>query len=115
MEADLMRRVLPAEEFREWFLAFLPGVAGEEPAALFQPALVTDRTDPQLVHLDGLNLSRAWCLKAIARGLAEGSGTREVLERAGERHEKAGLEHVESGDYAGEHWLASFAVYLRSL
>src|SRR5262249_61747608 len=59
-EADLMRRVLPREEFRDWFGKFLPGAARGEPKALFAPATVTDRSDPQLVHLDGLNLSRAW-------------------------------------------------------
>ncbi|MBY0460004.1 MAG: DUF2891 domain-containing protein, partial [Gemmataceae bacterium] len=64
-EADLMRRVLPADEFRGWFHRYLPGVAKGEPNTLLSPATVTDRTDPQLVHLDGLNLSRAWCLKGI--------------------------------------------------
>ena len=53
-----MRRVLPPAEFRAWFARFLPGAAKAEPKALFEPATVTDRTDPQLVHLDGLNLSR---------------------------------------------------------
>ena len=55
MEADLMRRVLPPTEFRPWFARFLPGAAKGEPDSLFTPATVTDRTDPQLVHLDGLN------------------------------------------------------------
>ncbi len=58
IEADLMRRVLPPAEFRAWFARFLPGAARGEPTSLFTPATVTDRTDPQLVHLDGLNLSR---------------------------------------------------------
>ena len=114
MEADLMRRVLPAEEFRAWFVRFLPGAARSEPAALFQPATVTDRTDPQLVHLDGLNLSRAWCMKSIAAALPAGDPARAALEASAARHATAGLEHVASGDYAGEHWLASFAVYLLS-
>jgi hypothetical protein len=111
LEADLMRRVLPPEEFRAWFAAFLPGASREEPASLFQPATVTDRTDPQLVHLDGLNLSRAWCLKAIASALPPDDQARAALDRSAARHAKAGLAHVASGDYAGEHWLASFAVY----
>lgn len=114
MEADLMRRVLPAEEFRAWFVRFLPGAARSEPVALFQPATVTDRTDPQLVHLDGLNLSRAWCMKSIAAALPAGDPARAALEASAARHATAGLEHVASGDYAGEHWLASFAVYLLS-
>ena len=69
-EADLMRRVLPPAEFRAWFGRFLPGASRGEPKALFTPATVTDRTDPQLVHLDGLNLSRAWCMSRIAAALS---------------------------------------------
>jgi len=114
MEADLMRRVLPPAEFREWFGRFLPGASKAEPKALFGPATVTDRADPQLVHLDGLNLSRAWCMRSLARALPEGDPAREALAGSAVRHAAAGLEHVASGDYAGEHWLASFAVYLLS-
>jgi hypothetical protein len=112
VEADLMRRVLPAAEFRTWFARFLPGVAAVEPRSLFVPATVTDRTDPQLVHLDGLNLSRAWCLRGIAAALPPDDPAREALEASASRHAEAGLAHVASGDYAGEHWLATFAVYL---
>src|SRR5262249_45013207 len=68
-EADLMRRVLPAAEFPAWFGWFLPEVARGEPRNLLEPATVTDRTDPQLVHLDGLNLSRAWCMRGVAAAL----------------------------------------------
>ena len=114
MEADLMRRVLPAEEFQAWFAGFLPGASKGEPAALFEPATVTDRLDPQLVHLDGLNLSRAWGMKRIAATLPPGDPARSALESSAARHAEAGLAHVASGDYAGEHWLASFAVYLLS-
>jgi hypothetical protein len=113
-EADLMRRVLSPTEFREWFARFLPGTTKREPKALFNPATVTDRTDPQLVHLDGLNLSRAWCMRSIASALPVGDPARAVLTASAARHAEAGLEHVASGDYAGEHWLASFAVYLLS-
>jgi hypothetical protein len=112
VEADLMRRVLPPAEFRIWFGRFLPGAAGGEPKALFTPATVSDRTDPQLVHLDGLNLSRAWCMRRVAGALPAGDPAREALEKSAARHAEAGLGHVASGDYAGEHWLASFAVYL---
>jgi hypothetical protein len=112
MEADLMRRVLPAEEFKTWFAGFLPGASKGEPRSLFEPATVTDRLDPQLVHLDGLNLSRAWGMKRIAAGLPLGDPARMALESSSTRHAEAGLAHVASGDYAGEHWLASFAVYL---
>jgi hypothetical protein len=114
IEADLMRRVLPAAEFRTWFGTFLPGAAQSEPKALFQPAIVTDRSDPQLVHLDGLNLSRAWCMRSIATALPAGDPARAALITSARRHVEAALEHVASGDYAGEHWLATFAVYLLS-
>jgi hypothetical protein len=112
MEADLMRRVLPADEFRTWFAKFLPGAAKAEPRSLFEPATVTDRTDPQLVHLDGLNLSRAWCMKAIAAALPADDPARKMLTESAARHAAAGLEHIASGNYEGEHWLASFAMYL---
>ncbi|HEY2785893.1 MAG TPA: DUF2891 domain-containing protein [Fimbriiglobus sp.] len=107
MEADLMRRVLPREEFRDWFHAFLP-----KPA--FAPATVTDRSDPQLVHLDGLNLSRAWGLRNIAAALPKDDPARAGLIESAKRHADAGLKHIASGNYEGEHWLASFAVYLYS-
>jgi hypothetical protein len=109
-----MRRVLGGEDFARWFDAFLPGIAEGLPASLLTPADVTDRTDPKLVHLDGLNLSRAWCMWGIASALPEGSRAAETLSRAAARHTEATLPHVMSGDYAGEHWLATFAVYMLS-
>lgn len=112
MEAVLMRRVLPADEFRTWFGRFLPNIAKSEPKNLLEPATVTDRTDPQLVHLDGLNLSRAWCMRSLAGALPKDDAVRAVLIESAKKHTEAGLKHVASGDYAGEHWLASFAVYL---
>ena len=115
MEADLMRRVMPAREFATWFHKFLPAVSKGGPAALVQPAIVTDRTDPKLVHLDGLNLSRAWCMRSIAAALPADDPARKVLASAAEKHATAALAHVASGDYAGEHWLASFAVFLLSV
>ena len=114
MEADLMRRVLPPADFRAWFAKFLPGAATCGPKSLFDPATVTDRTDPQIVHLDGLNLSRAWCMRGVAAALSADDPARRVLTASAARHAGAGLAHVASGDYAGEHWLASFAVYLLS-
>jgi hypothetical protein len=113
-EADLMRRVLSPAEFPSWLRKFLPGAAMAEPKALFTPALVSDRTDPQLVHLDGLNLSRAWAMRSIAAALPAGDPARLVLLSSSSRHAGAALGHVASGDYAGEHWLATFAVYLLS-
>ncbi len=112
MEADLMRRVMKPAEFASWFQRFLPGVAEGDPASLLRPAVVTDRTDPKLVHLDGLNLSRAWCMRSIANALPANDRARAVLVRAAADHSAAALAHVASGDYAGEHWLASFAIYL---
>ena len=114
MEADLMRRVMPKSEFGPWFNRFLPMVGKGEPAALMSPAIVTDRTDPKLVHLDGLNLSRAWCMRSIASALSAKDSARTALSAAAEKHAAAALAHVASGDYAGEHWLASFAVFLLS-
>jgi len=114
MEADLMRRVMPYDEFGPWFTRFLPMVGKSEPSALMTPAIVTDRSDPKLVHLDGLNLSRAWCMRSIARALSPKDSARAALDAAAEKHAAAALAHVASGDYAGEHWLASFAVYLLS-
>ena len=101
VEADLMRRVAP--DFPAWFAGFLP----ELPDTLRIPVSASDRTDGQLAHLDGLNLSRAWCYFSLARALP----ARKDLAKLGEAHLDAGLRHVASGSYAGEHWLASFAVY----
>jgi hypothetical protein len=89
-------------------------MAKGEPKSLMEPATVTDRSDPQLVHLDGLNLSRAWCMRSIAAALATDDPARKTLADAADRHARAALRHVASGDYAGEHWLASFAVYMLS-
>ncbi len=114
LEADLMRRVLKAEEFRGWFGRFLPELGKGRPESLLKPAVVTDRSDPKLVHLDGLNLSRAWCMRNIATSLPANDPARITLARAAKLHADAGLAHVTSGDYAGEHWLASFAVYMFS-
>jgi hypothetical protein len=107
-----MRRVLPEAEFREWLKRFLPELAKAEPKNLLEPATVSDRTDPQIVHLDGLNLSRAWCMRHIAVSLPIDSPLRKVLRDSADRHAEAALRHVASGDYVGEHWLASFAAYL---
>jgi hypothetical protein len=112
MEADLMRRVLPPQEFRAWLRRALPGLEKGEPKNLLEPAKVTDRSDPQLVHLDGLNLSRAWCMRSVAAALPKDDPVRKVLAESAAKHADAALRHVASGDYAGEHWLASFAVYL---
>ncbi len=112
MEADLMRRVLPQREFAAWFQRFIPGIVRNQPTQLLQPAVVTDRTDPKLVHLDGLNLSRAWCMRSIATILPKNDRTRRILAQSAVAHANAALPYIASGNYEGEHWLASFAVYL---
>ncbi len=112
MEADLMRRVMSPAEFQRWFHRFLPALPRGEPKRLLTPAEVLDRSDPKLVHLDGLNLSRAWCMRHIAATLPADDPARKVLADGAVLHARAGLAHVASGDYVGEHWLASFAVYL---
>ncbi len=108
VEADLMRRVLTRAGFLEWLRRFLPAL----PPALQQPAVVKDRVDGKLAHLDGLNLSRAWCLRSIAHELPDDDPLRAPFVAAATEHTHAGLANVTTGSYAGEHWLASFAVYL---
>jgi len=110
VEADLMRRVLSPATFAGWLAGALPGLAHGAPQALFEPAAVSDRTDPQIVHLDGLNLSRAWCFRGIAGGLPTSDARRAGLLAAAERHVAAGAAGLSSGDYFGEHWLATFAL-----
>lgn len=109
IEAECMRRLLPVAEFGPWLDAFLPGIAAREPATLFLPATVSDRTDGKIAHLDGLNLSRAWCWRSLARALPPDDPRLQVIETTAEAHLAAGLPHI-AGDYMGEHWLASFAV-----
>jgi hypothetical protein len=113
-EADLMRRVLDRQKFAAWFRKFLPGIATGGQSRLLEPAEVADRTDPKLVHLDGLNLSRAWCMRGISAALPQRDRARVLLDAAATRHAAAALPHVASGDYVGEHWLATFAVFLLS-
>jgi hypothetical protein len=109
IEAECMRRLLPAEAFLPWFDRFLPWVVAGEPAALFRPARVTDRTDGKIAHPDGLNLSRTWCWRSLASAMPPSDPRRAVFENAAARHLAAGLPHL-AQDYVGEHWLASFAV-----
>jgi hypothetical protein len=106
-EALLMCRVLPREEFLSWFNGFLPDLAAGQPKSLFTPAFVSDRSDGKIAHLDGVNLSRAWCWRGLADALDPDLA---ALARAtADRHLEASLPHV-AGDYMGEHWLATFAL-----
>jgi hypothetical protein len=111
-EADLMRRVLPTTDFTGWIADFLPSLAGGGPPQLLTPAVVSDRSDGQIVHLDGLNLSRAWCMWGIAEALPPDDRRRSILIDAAEQHARAGLVGIDSGEYMGEHWLGSFALYM---
>jgi hypothetical protein len=107
IEALCTARVLPSDQFSSWFAAFLPRLAHREPATLFIPATVSDRSDGKIAHLDGLNLSRAWCWRSIAPLLSVEQ--REVAEAAANEHLASAMPHV-AGDYMGEHWLGSFAL-----
>jgi len=109
IEADLMRRVLRPTEFAAWLDDFLPELARREPATLFAPVSASDRGDPQIVHLDGLNLSRAWCWRGVAASLPEADQRAAVARAAAASHIDAGLAALASTDYVGAHWLASFA------
>jgi hypothetical protein len=108
VEAECMHVLLPKAEFAGWFDAFLPNLTRHEPKTLFEPATVSDRSDGKIAHLDGLNLSRAWCMKRLANGLA-GDPRGAILREASECHIQTALAHV-AGDYMGEHWLATYAL-----
>src|SRR5262245_26986484 len=109
IEAECMRLILAPREFERWFEAFLPSLKKGEPATLFAPAAVSDRSDARIVHLDGLNLSRAWCWRNLAASLRARDPLRKLAAQAADDHLEASLSHV-SGDYMGEHWLATFAL-----
>ncbi len=111
-EADLMRRVLAPKEFAAWLDGFLPQIPRAAGKAWLEPGIVTDRSDPKLAHIDGLNLSRAWMLRGIASGLPPGDARRPALESAASAHANAALPAVTGERYEGGHWLGSFAVYL---
>jgi hypothetical protein len=108
-EAMLMGNVFDVVSHTAWFDRFLPKARSGEPATLFTPAIVSDRTDGKIAHLDGLNLSRAWCWRRIATELSPSHPVHDRAHRAAEEHLAAALPHI-SGDYMGEHWLASFAL-----
>jgi hypothetical protein len=113
-EADFMRRVLDRRAFTEWLAGFLPGIPSGESRTWLTPGIVTDRSDPKLAHIDGLNLSRAWMLEGIAQGLASDDRRVPALLAAAARHREAALPAVTGEHYEGGHWLGTFAVYLTS-
>ncbi|MEL0168852.1 MAG: DUF2891 domain-containing protein [Pseudomonadaceae bacterium] len=101
-QAVLMQQVLEERMFVDWLAAFLPGLTEQQPATLFQPVSVHERSDGKLAHLDGLNLSRAWCWFRLA-------ATEPSVRPAAEAHLAAAINHLQD-DYMGSHWLATFAL-----
>jgi hypothetical protein len=113
-EADFMRRVLDLGAFSEWLAGFMPGIPIDAEKTWLSPGIVTDRSDPKLAHIDGLNLSRAWMLEGIAHGLNPNDRRVPALLAAAAHHREAALPAVTGEHYEGGHWLGTFAVYLTS-
>ena len=111
-EADLMRRILDPTAFAAWLGAFLPELSQDGSTDWMKPAVVTDRTDGKLAHLDGLNLARAWMLEGIAAGLPPLDPRLGGLRAVARKHRESGLAAVTGEHYEGGHWLGSFAIYL---
>jgi hypothetical protein len=111
-EADFMRRVLDQRTFAHWLGEFLPSIPTRADTVWLPPAVVTDRSDPKLAHIDGLNLSRAWMLERIAAALGPKDRRFESLRAAAARHRDAALPAITGEHYEGGHWLGTFAVYL---
>jgi hypothetical protein len=113
-EADFMRRVLDPENYARWLTGFLPQIPKNARDPWLMPAVVIDRADPKLAHTDGLNLSRAWMLEGIARGLPPSDRRIAALRAAAQLHRDAALPNITGEHYVGGHWLGTFAVYLMS-
>lgn len=111
MEADLMRRVLKQDEFSTWLTKFLPNIPEDGSTDWLSVGVVNDPSDGKLVHLDGVNLSRAWALDGIADALADDDPRIASLRATMKKHADAGLASVSEEHYSGSHWLASFATY----
>lgn len=111
-EADLMRRVLDREEFAVWLTAFLPQIPTDGSGTWLAPGVVTDPTDGKLVHLDGVNLARAWAMEGIAAALPEGDARIASLLASADLHRETGVAAISADNYEGSHWLGSFATYL---
>jgi hypothetical protein len=108
MEVLCMSHALAPHDFFTWLKRFLPRLAAREPENLFHPARVSDRTDPKFVHLDGVNLSRAWCWKSLGNLLATDDPRRAIAFQVADLHLAESLPHI-ADDYAGGHWLPTFA------
>jgi hypothetical protein len=111
-EADLMRRVLSAQDYAHWLTVFLPSLPKDGDGGWLKVAATSDPSDPKLAHIDGLNLSRAWMLEGMAAALPAGDVRREALSAAAGHHAASGLVAIREDLYEGSHWLPSFAVYL---
>lgn len=105
-EAELMSKILDKKEFKKWIQGFMPDLLSNEFS--LEPGKVLDRTDGKLVHLDGLNFSRGWCLYGLAKALPKQADN---LKTVGDQHVMSSMEHVIGSDYMGSHWLATFLVY----
>ncbi len=110
-EADLMRRVLPQDEYEPWLSGFVPKLGVQLLDGTIAPVSVSDASDPKIVHLAGLNLHRAWCMQSVASALKVGHPLRKPLLTSSESHLKEGLSYINSGHYEGDHWLATFGLY----
>jgi len=108
-EADLVRRLLPGQEFGDWLTGFLPGLAAGQPRSLLWPVDVPDRADGLLGHLDGLNFSRAAALRSVGAALAGDDPRRPVLLASAARHLDAALPSLSATGYLTTHWLGTFA------
>ena len=111
-EADVVGRVLAPAAFAGWLDGFLPGLPRNGRGEWLAPGVVTDPRDGKLVHLYGLNLSRAWMLEGIAARLPAADDRRPALLAAARLHRDASLPQVTGEHYEGGHWLGSFATYL---
>jgi hypothetical protein len=107
VEALCMLRVLGPEGFGRWRNQFLPWLSNRQPATLFVPALVSDRADGKIAHLDGFNLSRAWCWREISKALD--LNLARLASETAHAHLEASLPFI-AGHYMGEHWLATFGL-----
>jgi hypothetical protein len=114
MEADLMTRILNQEDYTQWIDRYFSDLDKLRESRILQPVVIQDKTDGKLVHLDGVNLSRSWCMKRISSYLPKDHPLGELFRKSAIQHANHALENIISGNYAGEHWLASFAVYLLS-
>lgn len=110
-EADLMRRVLPPQEFEGWLEKFVPRLSDQLTDGTIAPVSVSDVSDPKIVHLAGLNLHRAWCMQSVASALSANHTLRVPLGESAHSHLNAGLTYINSGHYEGDHWLATFGLY----